>query len=320
MLSKIFGLVGKLKKSNEHEAIEKPHDVLEESIDDATYSTKLEQEITRYKQVENVHDLPKIYHYWSRKYLKPMLLEFGISDIDHLFADNLYQSAVAAQVDKPHYISIGSGNCDLEVRVSKLLKEKGLHHFTMECLELNPHMIERGKELSEKEKVSDCMLFVQADFNLWKPDPDIIYTAAMANHSLHHVTNLEGLFSSIKSSLHWAGKFVVSDMIGRNGHQRWPEALEVVQQVWKQLPDNYRYNHLLKRHEPEYDNWDCSGEGFEGIRAQDIMPLLLDRFDFEIFIGFLNVMAPFIDRCFGHNFDATADWDQSFIDRIQAID
>lgn len=28
----------------------------------------------------------------------------------------------------------------------------------------------------------------------------------------------------------------------------------------------------------------------------------------------------FIDRSFGHNFDATADWDRAFVDRVHAFD
>ena len=46
------------------------------------------------------------------------------------------------------------------------------------------------------------------------------YDAVIANQSLHHVTNLEGLFDAIRHSLHPTGVFVTSDMIGRNGHDR----------------------------------------------------------------------------------------------------
>ena len=65
---------------------------------------------------------------------------------------------------------------------------------------------------------------------------------------------------------------------------------------------------------------DCSQYGFEGVRAQDILPLLLERFAFEIFIGFANAIDPFVDRNFGHNFDASATWDRRFIDRVHAAD
>jgi hypothetical protein len=134
------------------------------------------------------------------------------------------------------------------------------------------------------------------------------------------VLNLEGLFDEVVRSTHPQGYFVVSDIIGRNGHQRWPEALSALHGFWRELPKPYRYNRLLKRHEELYDNWDCSTEGFEGIRAQDILPLLLKRFQFYKFIGFGNIIDPLIDRAFGHNFDSHGEWDRDFIDRVHAFD
>jgi hypothetical protein len=53
---------------------------------------------------------------------------------------------------------------------------------------------------------------------------------------------------------------------------RWPEALELVTELWKELPTKYKDNCLLKRVQLEYENWDCSTEGFEGVRSQDILP------------------------------------------------
>ena len=54
----------------------------------------------------------------------------------------------------------------------------------------------------------------------------------MANHSLHHVLALEHLFAQVSATLREDGVFVVNDMIGRNGHQRWPEALDLLQRIW----------------------------------------------------------------------------------------
>ena len=101
---------------------------------------------------------------------------------------------------------------------------------------------------------------------------------------------------------------------------RWPEALEMVHEFWLQMPEAYRYNLLLNRAEPLYENWDCSHEGFEGIRAQDVLPLLTRYFKFELFLGFGNVVDIFIDRCFGHHFSADREWDRIFIDRVHARD
>ena len=140
----------------------------------------------------------------------------------------------------------------------------------------------------------------------------------VANSSLHHVLNLEGLLENVRYSLAPTGFFVTSDTIGRNGHMRWPEALSIVHEYWRELPREYTYNHLLRRYEEVYDNWDCSNEGFEGIRAQDILPLLIDKFHFDFFVPFGNVIDPFIDRGFGHNFKVENPWDTAFIDRVHA--
>jgi len=114
--------------------------------------------------------------------------------------------------------------------------------------------------------------------------------------------------------------FITSDMIGRNGHQRWPEAQMIVDEFWNELPQHYRYNVQLNRQENEFLDWDCAQEGFEVIRAQDVLPLLLERFGFEFFLGFANIIDPFIDRSFGHHFNADAEWDREFIDRVHARD
>ena len=172
---------------------------------------------------------------------------------------------------------MGAGNCDLEVSIAKNLLQAGLSEFILECLEINPVMLERGRQIAKENGVLDKMIFVEADFNTWRASRE--YHGVMANQSLHHVTQLENLFDQVRNALHRDGSFVISDMIGRNGHQRWPEALDMVQRYWKELPDTKKYNHLLNRFEAEYDNWDCSKEGFEGIRAEDILPLLVQRFE-----------------------------------------
>ena len=80
---------------------------------------------------------------------------------------------------------------------------------------------------------------------------------------------------------------------------RWPEALGIVEAISANAPDRYKYNHQLKRYEERLDNWDCSEEGFEGVRAQDILPLLVKRFAFRKFLAFGNLTDLFIDRSFG---------------------
>src|SRR5437763_9862673 len=109
-------------------------------------------------------------------------------------------------------------------------------------------------------------------------------------------------------------------MIGRNGHMRWPEALTIVNEYWEELPASYRYDRQRFLQLDGFENWDCAKEGFEGIRAQDILPLLVQRFSFDIFLAFANVIDPFIERSFGPNFSIERDWDRTFVDRVHARD
>lgn len=274
------------------------------------------EETDRFAQDEDVHDLPPIFHYWSNTYLRPRLESFGFSCPEEFFAQQIQQQTARG---KPvRIISIGAGNCDTEVRVATLLRERGVDQFVIDCLDLTAAMLQRGESLVRANGLERHFRFVQGDFNRWQPDGH--YDIVIANQSLHHVTNLEGLFDAIHAAIGDDGLFVTSDIIGRNGHQRWPEALAIVREFWNELPRAYRYNRQLLWHDPHFRDWDCSIEGFEGIRAQDILPLLHERFGFDFFYAYGNVIDPFIDRSFGPHFDPQNEWDRTFIDRVHARD
>lgn len=282
------------------------------------YAARIAAETTIFTDQTNVHDLPAIFHYWSNRHLRPILEQFGFSHPDDFFATYLMQACDRAGTRPARFISIGAGNCDTEVRIAQELIRRGARNFTLECLDINPAMLARGLSLARIADLEDIVRPIQGDFNAWTPNGK--YDAVIANQSLHHVMHLEILFDAIHEALVSAGLFIASDMIGRNGHMLWPEALAHVHEFWRELPASYRYSLQLQRHEEMFMDWDCSVEGFEGIRAQDILPLLIERFGFELFLAFGNVVDPFIGRNFGHHFDANGDWDRAFVDRVHARD
>ena len=286
--------------------------------DEEIYRRKIAAEKAIFDDQIDVHALPQIFDYWSNRYLRPKLEAFGFSHPEAFFAHFLAIAYNESPNRPARFVSIGAGNSDAEVRIARMLIDLGITDFTLECLELNETMIERGKLLARENNVENQVLPIAGDFNFWQPIGN--YDAVIANQSLHHVSNLEGLFAAIKQTLTPQGRFITSDMIGRNGHQRWPEAAAIVREFWRELPEAYRYNMQLRRQEDDFIDWDCSQEGFEGVRAQDILPLLIETFDFEFFLGFANVIDPFIDRSFGHHFDANSEDDRALIDRIHARD
>jgi len=286
-------------------------------LDEEDYSRRLGEESQRFEKEIDVNALPPIFHYWSNRYLRPILESFRFSNPDQFYARHIADRATKGKVLR--VLSIGAGNCDTELRIAQCLRDWGVTGWHITCLDLVPAMLDRGRTQVDEAGFTNQFDFQVADFNQWvgaKRGFDIV----MANQCLHHVIDLEELFDRIPRWLARDGTFITSDMIGRNGHQRWPEARQIVDRFWSELPEAYRFNQQLKRQEEQFMDWDCSVEGFEGIRSQDILPLLVKRFGFEQFIGFGNVIDPFIDRGFGWNFDAHAEWDRNFIDRVQAAD
>jgi SAM-dependent methyltransferase len=284
----------------------------------SAYSEKFNTELSKFQNLERVHALPDIFHYWSGKYLLPKLRALGFDSLAGFFVHYISESCTRRNGGISKVVSLGSGNSDFEIDLARRLRESGTNNFHFVCLEMNGSMLERGKILAAGNGLSNHFSFTECDLNNWTAEHQ--FDSILAIHSLHHVVALEKLFDEVHRSLSDDGAFLINDMIGRNGHMRWPEALEVVQAFWKKLPHSKKYNHQLKRFEDEFVNWDCSTEGFEGARAQDILPELIKRFEFDWFLGFSNVIDIFVDRSFGHNFDPKNESDVAFIDRVATTD
>jgi hypothetical protein len=129
--------------------------------------------------------------------------------------------------------------------------------------------------------------------------------------------NLEGLFDWIAARLRPEGVFLSFDTIGRNGHQMWPESKFYVDRFWTLLPERLRYDLVWKKVADTYLDWDCSSKGFEGIRAQDILPLLVERFEFEKFLGYGGLTDPFLGRRFAGNFDLDSEFDRGVLELLE---
>jgi SAM-dependent methyltransferase len=283
-----------------------------------SYDALVASERRRYESCTEVHELPAIFHYWSNRYILPKLVSCGFSSLNEIFERTLAGQCAREEGGPRRFVSLGAGNCDLEIELARKLRARGHDHFLFDCLDLNPTMLERGRRAAEEAGVAGHLTFAESDLNQWNPAQE--YDAVVANYFLHHVVNLENLFEQAQRSLKPGGTFVIADMIGRNGHQRWPEALTLVHEFWRQLPPSYRFNRVSGFYEELYENQDCSVGSFEGIRSQDILPLLLDRFHFQFFLPFANIIDPFVERTFGPNFDVALEWDRAFIDQVHQRD
>jgi SAM-dependent methyltransferase len=238
----------------------------------------------------------------------------GVSNFEQLCVQYILRHSQEHPEERVEVISLGAGNAEIEIRIAQQLREHDFNRYRIDCIDLSPDMLQRGEKSAAKQGFRERFHFVEVDLARWQPDRRA--SIVIAHHSLHHIVELEAIFGKIKAAIGNTGYFLTSDMIGRNGHMRWPEAPEVVQEIWKTMPDRYKYNHQLRRFEKEFENWDNSKVGFEGIRAQDILTLLVKNFYFESFIAEGNLPDIFVERSFGHNFDIRNPEDIAFIDRV----
>ena len=199
-----------------------------------TYEDRVDSENRFFGGDRSAHGLPAIYDYWSNKFLRPVLERFGFSTPEQAFLRHLHSAYAASPNATRRFVSVGAGDCSTEVRLAVELVQRKCTDFVIECIELSSEALACAQRSAHERGVSNHLSFRQCDFNQWVPQDQ--YDGVIANSSLHHVVNLEGLLEGIRDALLPTGTFVTCDTIGRNGHMRWPEALEIVNEYWRELP------------------------------------------------------------------------------------
>jgi SAM-dependent methyltransferase len=283
------------------------------------YERQVQAQIAQYADVDDMHEGAPAAHFLGGRFLTNRLRDvFGTDSITEICA-----VALAAAVERTgiaEVVSLGSGYGAREIEVVKYVRDHGLVPFRIHCLELSPRLIERTRETARLEGLEQ---FIRADaVDLNQPlSMNQPVAACMAHHSLHHLVELELLFEQIVTWLPPEGCFVTVDMIGRNGHMRWPETLAIVREIWPYLPDRLKWDEMFQKLDRWFENWDCSIEGFEGVRAQDILPLLIRHgFRFERFFATGGLTEVFYDKRFGRNFNLDDALDVRFLEQVQTLE
>jgi SAM-dependent methyltransferase len=277
---------------------------------DDGYALRVAREQNFYTGERPANSLPPIFSYWAARYVAPHLHEiFGTTEVEQFFANEIVRTSGKSQ--NVSVLSLGSGEASTEIDICKRIAALG-KTATFYCTDISRGMNEAAERNSEAAGVSDNFNFIECDINT--DFPDCPAEVVIANHSLHHFVELEQIFASVKKQIGRDGAFIVNDMIGRNGHMRWPEVLEFTKALWNLLPPEKRVDRMNGIEHNEFIDWDCADGTFEGIRAQDIMPLLVEIFEFERFFGFGGIADTFVDRMYGHNFSPDSPWDCGFID------
>ena len=289
------------------------------SADSTDYHRQLEAQIAQYADIGDMHEGSHAAHWMREQFLAGRLREvFDVDNVVGIYAT--YLAEAARRCDIAEIVSLGSGYGTLEIEIMKWARDHRVAPFRIRCLELSPRLVDRARDAVRTAGLDQFVRVEIADLNRPMPVTQAV-AAFMAHHSLHHIIELESLFDQVAWWLHPEGAFVTMDVIGRNGHMRWPETLAVIRQIWSLMPDRLKWDHMFGTLDRWYENWDCSIEGFEGIRAQDILPALMDgRFKFERFFATGALTDVFYDRRFGDNFDLGNPLDVQFLEQVQSLE
>ena len=283
------------------------------------YDERVRSEVRYFQDGPGNLPYPEAHHYWTNRYLRPEVERvYGVSGLVPTYVVDCVDAL--GRQGNANILSIGCGEGETEIAIARRLLEEGFSNVRVDCMELAPGLCESGRARAAAAGLSDHVFFLEEDMNTWRPAAEGCYAVVIANQILHHIYRLESFFESARQALVPGGKFLTRDMIGRNGHVCWPEVKAVVDQVWSRMPKRYSYDHIFQKHFPEYPNRDNSKDCFEGIRSQDILPLLRSHFHFERFVAFGGLIERFAGRAFGHNLDVKEnEGDRTFTDMIYLL-
>lgn len=109
---------------------------------------------------------------------------------------------------------------------------------------------------------------------------NLTFDVAMFVSGLHHVVEIEHVLQRVIELLVPNGEFwIMGEAIGRNGNQLWPEALDAANRIFSSLPERFRRNAFTRKVDSAVPETDFSANSFEGIRSEEIEPLLSRYFD-----------------------------------------
>jgi SAM-dependent methyltransferase len=278
-------------------------------------SRKFDEESQVFGVNGNIHDLPNIAHWFSEEILSGQLLTHtGSKSYEELILKSIKDLRKIDEILV--LVSLGAGHGQME---SELLKKVAIfspgdtHFYSIDLFSPN----DTTETVIDGKKYTLTRISQDLNNAAFPENAKLI----IVSHALHHFLALEEIFESIcRILLCNSGYLVISDIVGRNGHMRWHESLRAIRRIWSALPIEKRYNHQLDAIWQSFENWDCSREGFEGIRSEDILKLLFAYFEVDGAYFWGGISDPFIDRGFGHNFNPSDSRDIETIKKILTVE
>jgi SAM-dependent methyltransferase len=228
------------------------------------YQKLIEEEKEHYSKIEVTKELTEggrhasspWKYYWTR--VADEIRDSQFSDIA-VYAERQY-----ASLDRPlRILSLGSGYCGHELAMAQRLQCA----YEITCTDINETLFTEARNRAKAAGLN--MRFQLEDLNFIRIAPGQ-YDMIFAHAVLHHVINLEVLFDQIARGLTKGGILHLVEVIGQNRRLLWEENERFVNLLLDALPDEITGGAKVQ---VSYEH-----EGMEGVRQEEILPILRDRF------------------------------------------
>ncbi|NWG04921.1 MAG: class I SAM-dependent methyltransferase [Syntrophaceae bacterium] len=150
-----------------------------------------------------------------------------------------------------------------------------------DAFDMSPGAIEIAKAKAEELGIQERIHYEVADANqihLKKAVYDVVFSAM----ALHHIENLEHVLEEIGGALKKDGLFIISEYVGPNHFQWTDEQLRVANDLLLLLPERFRIDPATGIVRNRIDRQPLSHmmaiDPSEGVRSEDIIPLIEERF------------------------------------------
>lgn len=224
-------------------------------------------EITDDLKLGGVHAHEAWHYYWG-----PVINKIGKSPYGGTNMANFLHEKVIKPGEIIRILSLGSGFCGHEIDYARAM----LGPYEITCTDINDEIFAQARGTATKEELS--LRFEVADLNFIEIEPQR-YHMIFAHAALHHIINLERLFQRVSRGLAPGGIFHIVEVVGMNRKLIWDENERFANALLQALPE--KLTRGIRLAVPFHQG------GMEGVRQQDILPLIRENFEpcFELLHG-----------------------------------
>jgi SAM-dependent methyltransferase len=188
---------------------------------------------------------------------------------------------------------------------------------SFDAFDISEEALEVARRNAKDEGLQGLIRYRQADLNTVKLEPDV-YDLVIAVQVLHHVEQLEHLLDEVAASLAPDGLLVVNEYVGPSRFQWLEKTQDLMNRMLACLPLDLKVNPVDGRVKERFARTDpeevARVDPSESIRSDEIVELLISRFDVVFRADFGGTLLQFLLADIAANFREDDPKDVALVD------